>query len=427
MSRQTNSSQNRPLSQTEELEKLEQNITLTLQEIDHNFSRAHRIVTSSILPIVEQYAHHSREVWEGSKFWKQFFEASANVSLSGYEEQPSMQEEPTQTTVEESIESSRTEVETSESLETPNPRHISTDSIDDIDLSNLSVSPSHSTPRPPRQGQNEKSGPSPYKSLRQDVDESTNIDVTYASMNNPRTPSKQTSSLLDDVAMTPEMSPEPQRRSDQPSRPETAQKKSDPLLHTVLDKNYRIQATPLTAARRNRLGRTPLSTARGGQRTQTTALDSSPLAPPELHAEFLNSPVRRELTQNLKQQRTPGYPAATPGQDKNVGGRPQLSVWDSDDEDENMNEATGMPYGMSPPKTMQFRAPPSRLLQTPAREASKQIVDSILASAGLNRNADDGGNSEDFDIDVDLDYDEQDMDMNSPSVVRKAPLEDDTF
>jgi hypothetical protein len=36
-------------------------------EIDHNFSRAHRIVTSSILPIVEQYAEHSKAVWEGSK------------------------------------------------------------------------------------------------------------------------------------------------------------------------------------------------------------------------------------------------------------------------------------------------------------------------------------------------------------------------
>lgn len=427
MSRQTGSSQNRPLSQTEELERLEQNITLTLQEIDHNFSRAHRIVTSSILPIVEQYAHHSREVWEGSKFWKQFFEASANVSLSGYEEQPSIQEEPSQTTAEESVESSRAELETSESLETPNTRHTATESIDDIDLSNLSVSPSHSTPRPPKQKYGNKGAVSPYKSLREDVDESTNIDVTYASNSDPRTPSKQTSSLLDDVAMTPEASPEIQKRTQPISRPETAQKRSDPLLHTVLDKNYRIQATPLTAARRNRLGRTPGSTSQPGRRAQNSALDSSPLAPPELHAEFLNSPVRRELTQNLKQQRTPGAAVLTPAQRRDVGGRPQLNVWDSDDEDEHLNEATGMPHGMSPPKTMQFRAPPSRLLQTPAREASKQIVDSILASAGLSRNADSGGGSDDFDIDLDLDYDEQDMDMNSPSVVRKAPIEDDTF
>ena len=36
-------------------------------EIDHNFSRAHRIVTTSILPIVEQYGKHSEAVWDGSK------------------------------------------------------------------------------------------------------------------------------------------------------------------------------------------------------------------------------------------------------------------------------------------------------------------------------------------------------------------------
>ncbi len=83
MSRISSAAQPRALTLTEELEKLEQSITLTLQgafqlvssrslrltlaEIDHNFSRAHRIVTSSILPIVEQYGGHSKEVWEGSR------------------------------------------------------------------------------------------------------------------------------------------------------------------------------------------------------------------------------------------------------------------------------------------------------------------------------------------------------------------------
>jgi DASH complex subunit ASK1 len=78
----SNSTQ-RNLTLTEELERLEQSITLTLQgtantmqlglhtdflaEIDSNFSRAHRIVTTSILPIVEQYAEHSKDVWEGAK------------------------------------------------------------------------------------------------------------------------------------------------------------------------------------------------------------------------------------------------------------------------------------------------------------------------------------------------------------------------
>lgn len=40
---------------------------LTRAEIDHNFSQAHRIVTTSILPLVEQYSENSRDVWEGAK------------------------------------------------------------------------------------------------------------------------------------------------------------------------------------------------------------------------------------------------------------------------------------------------------------------------------------------------------------------------
>jgi hypothetical protein len=82
MSRAPPAAHPRALTLTEELEKLEQSITLTLQgeptpqqppaelilpEIDHNFSRAHRIVTSSILPIIEQYSAHSKDVWEGSR------------------------------------------------------------------------------------------------------------------------------------------------------------------------------------------------------------------------------------------------------------------------------------------------------------------------------------------------------------------------
>lgn len=38
-------------------------------EIDSNFNRAHRIVTTSILPLVEQYGEHSKAVWEASKVY----------------------------------------------------------------------------------------------------------------------------------------------------------------------------------------------------------------------------------------------------------------------------------------------------------------------------------------------------------------------
>ena len=47
-------------------------------EIDHNFSKAHRVITTSIIPVVKKYAEHSKEVWEGSKVV--FFPALVNPS-----------------------------------------------------------------------------------------------------------------------------------------------------------------------------------------------------------------------------------------------------------------------------------------------------------------------------------------------------------
>ena len=74
------------LSLTDELEKLEQSITLTLQEIDSNFAKSHRIVTTSILPIVERYAKNSEAAWDGSKVsrsWNWFVLGADGGNSSG--------------------------------------------------------------------------------------------------------------------------------------------------------------------------------------------------------------------------------------------------------------------------------------------------------------------------------------------------------
>ncbi|KAJ8128153.1 hypothetical protein O1611_g5485 [Lasiodiplodia mahajangana] len=139
------SSSGRNLTLTEELERLEQSITLTLQEIDHNFSKAHRIVTTSILPLVEQYGEHSKN------FWKQFFEASANVSLSGYEELAGEGDETA--AVEETITDTTSDYDmtrddsTAETSEYQDPRQRTNDTIEDSLLEDATVT--GSTPRPP--------------------------------------------------------------------------------------------------------------------------------------------------------------------------------------------------------------------------------------------------------------------------------------
>jgi hypothetical protein len=50
-----------------ELEKLQQNITLTLQSIDQNFAKCHQTIATRIIPQVEKYADASQGVWNGSK------------------------------------------------------------------------------------------------------------------------------------------------------------------------------------------------------------------------------------------------------------------------------------------------------------------------------------------------------------------------
>ncbi|RMZ74782.1 hypothetical protein DV737_g5743, partial [Chaetothyriales sp. CBS 132003] len=342
----------RPLSLTEELEKVEQQITLTLQEIDRNFSHAHRLVTSAILPIVEQYAAHSNDVWDGSRFWKQFFESSANVSLSGYEEDAATDASPNP--------------HSHSSLSTPSAHLLSTSSVADLDISNLSLSPSKSsTPRPPRQQRQRAADqtttfadyPSPYEALHEEISATT-------------------------------------------------RHKADPLLCRVLDRNYRIQATPLTtrttrttqnyaspakAAHRPALNAAAATPAASRQwAVSAAAFSSSPIAPPQLHHELF-SPARKPHTPGASVRRA-----------------------------------------ASPPKTMQFHVPQSRLLKTPAREASRQMVQDILTSAGVGRDDD----QDDLELDMDMtDYGDPPFAAEepaeaeaSPTVVRKAVgLEDETF
>ncbi|KAL8688260.1 MAG: hypothetical protein Q9218_005780, partial [Villophora microphyllina] len=188
----------RNLTLTEELEKLEQSITLTLQgeppsqdekpmsidksptEIDHNFSRAHRIVTTSILPVVEKYAEHSNDVWESSKFWKQFFEASANVSLSGYEEPPEQGDE-TATGEDATITTPSTSAYASPSQSHDGTMTPQTDdrqqhhpAADDSIMS--TTPPEQSTPRQPRSKHQQQQPPpsmalysSPYEALKREI------------------------------------------------------------------------------------------------------------------------------------------------------------------------------------------------------------------------------------------------------------------
>ncbi|KAF2262116.1 hypothetical protein CC78DRAFT_535013 [Lojkania enalia] len=404
----------RNLTLTEELEKLEQSITLTLQEIDHNFSRAHRIVTTSILPIVEQYGKHSEAVWEGSKFWKQFFEASANVSLSGYEEpQPDDSTALEQTQESQLYDGQPAEDTVTGATATP-PKPSSRGEEDYEDTSTLespTIGHAHSTPRAPPTGGKEPvfaQYGSPYENLKREMEGGSRTPGVE-----PTTPGKALA--LPDMTMTPESSPF--------ALPTTSKKSvrvnQDPLLHRVLDKTYRIAATPHTGRKQKPPpGFTP-STANRGRLAALSkwADDSSPPSSPapQLRADIFSSPLKAPRTPGVSVQQTPGRGKQTSNKDLTK------AIFDSDSE----GEEDALEF--SPPKTMQFHIPQSRLLQTPgrsfiaclglpllivllAREASKRIVEDLLLTAG-------------GDITDELER----ADDDSPSVVRRQVDLDDSF
>ncbi|KAI5309270.1 DASH complex subunit ask1 [Ascosphaera atra] len=388
MSRPLASAQ-RGLTLTEELERLEQQITLTLQEIDSNFSRAHRIVTSSILPVVEQYAEQSREVWEGSRFWKQFFESSANVSLSGYEEAPQDNGMP-----EEAFDEEPTENAERQPVEEDDPslavsHHEESIQQDEPDISGLSITPSRSsTPRPKAFSRMEDEDPatpmdmdyrSPYEKMRMELNETP----SKAPSIGPMTPERPQTTA---ISATPLSSPFiPPNSTAKPSVKKEEHEFEDPVWHRVLDKTYRIGATPMGGARKQAAARSRFGAAPSASKPTSSRhafLKSSPPSSPEpeapkLNAELFDSPLKKAANSPPKRKSPvkPGISVLTP-----VKPSVRRGMWDSDEEEDESHAMQDA--GLSPPKTMQFHVPQSRLMQTPAKEASRRIVTDLLTTAG---------------------------------------------
>lgn len=83
-------------------------------------------------------------------------------------------------------------------------------------------------------------------------------------------------------------------------------------------------------------------------------------AAPQLHAEIFSSPVKPN-------SRTPGISVLTPAKHKGDA----KGIWDSDDEFDDDDDYNA--FG-SPPKTMQFHIPQSRLLKTPGKPEKPNLM-----------------------------------------------------
>ncbi len=235
---------------------------------------------------------------------------------------------------------------------------------DDSLLDNGDIS--GSTPRNPRKGATHGKPkfadyPSPYEALKRELKggDGGREDDDYETQMPPTTPGPE--QRLPNMSMTPTSSPFPA-----PSHLQsTLWKGPDPLLHRVLDKNYRLGHTEHTP-HTTRIT-TKNSAAKPSWRETTSPMSSPPVAAPQLRSEIFSSPVRQQYKPNAP--RTPGVSLQTPakGKAKDVVSKKDEITWESDsdqDADDIYKE-----LGMSPPKTIQFAIAPSRLLQTPGKSA----------------------------------------------------------
>lgn len=359
------------------------------------------------------------------QFWKQFFEASANVSLSGYEE-AAMEEDVTHT------ETTSTELQTptdhDQYIQSGAQQQEEDDEEFSVDsptqVTGLQTTPKISSGKKPNGKPALAKSTAAFRSPSPRKYTGKNPIALGASSEQPSTPRPQTGAGAQSSPFEPESAayrPSTQRRAN-----------NDPLMHRVLDKNYRIQATPHTQRRQRQQGAPAASKATPATATKRVPWDDSPQSSPAMAAPQLRSDLFSPA-KGLGAPRTPGVSVLTPA--KKTGhaapttstGRQLFSPQDkaysttkdrtsnifSDDESDD-DDGFG---DMSPPKTMQFHVPQSRLMQTPAREASKKIVEDLLLTAGADATDDIEG------IDDELAVEEP-----SPSVVRKAfDVDDDTF
>ncbi|OTA58373.1 hypothetical protein K449DRAFT_334702 [Hypoxylon sp. EC38] len=369
-------SSGRNLTLTEELERLEQSITLTLQEIDHNFSKAHRIVTTSILPLVEQYGEHSKAVWEASQFWKQFFEASANVSLSGYEELAG--DETTnaeETTLDETTSDyNNTTVEADVTAEHSGyaGQHQGRQTLPDDSLLD-DAEMTGSTPRPPATKslthlQQPKSKPqfagfvSPYEKLRRELGGENTVYKKDLEL--------ETANDDDDDDDTMELPAQPTRTITQTRLPDMSMTPRSSSLLEAPRPSPRSARTKIRCCTAELYHMSPMKLARA--RSGAGLTGDAPRTP----GVSVQTPATARKTRDVFAEGKGKGLGLDLGLGKGKKREPDEITWESDEDDDF--------GGMSPPKTIQFALPPSKLLQTPAREASKRIVDDILITAGAN-------------------------------------------
>ncbi|KAG5733782.1 DASH complex subunit ask1 [Termitomyces sp. T112] len=80
----------------DQIEQMEQLITLKLQNIDANFAKIHHLLANKVLPALKRYAVSTEPVREAAKFWTSFYEQAAQIKIPTFDDYSTVNEESQQ-------------------------------------------------------------------------------------------------------------------------------------------------------------------------------------------------------------------------------------------------------------------------------------------------------------------------------------------
>ncbi|KAJ3512829.1 hypothetical protein NLJ89_g3298 [Agrocybe chaxingu] len=83
-------------STIDQIEQIEQLITIKLQNIDENFSKIHNVLANKLLPAVKRYSVGTEPVREAAKFWTSFYEQAAQIRIPTYDDHSTVNEVPSE-------------------------------------------------------------------------------------------------------------------------------------------------------------------------------------------------------------------------------------------------------------------------------------------------------------------------------------------
>ncbi|KAJ3722294.1 hypothetical protein C8R42DRAFT_666546 [Lentinula raphanica] len=364
-------------SPQDQIEQIEQLITLKLQNIDENFAKIHHTLSTRILPAVKRYSVGVEPVREAAKFWVSFYEQAAQIRIPTYEDYATVNEE-------ESSHQSSQQRESEPSTSHTETNTTSDDEHDDRHGHSLASTessfapeqaPFSSTPAANRLATAESSQTSDDASWSASL-ESPLVRLDRELKNFSQDANETDSSIVTDSMPTPTKAPptitRQQERSQRSIDKGKSREQPEPLLRNLLRQNIHSSINALATSNNPGPSISPLR-----PKGKTPVLKNlNPFVPPGSNPSKWNGLVNLQETtvttpQRHRRTKEPTHRHRTPSPTKNR---------DSDSDDDSFD---GLPPGMSPPVMISparpLRSRSMKLGQTPRKDAAARITKDIVA------------------------------------------------